>query len=79
MKNYIPLLIFIILFSVQVSGQNDEILLTINDQKITKNEFERIYRKNNSSTIYDNKTVEEYLELFINFKLKVFKNLLNSK
>ncbi len=49
----------------------DKVLLTINDNEITKAEFERIYKKNNTSAVYDSKSVEEYLELFINYKLKV--------
>jgi peptidyl-prolyl cis-trans isomerase SurA len=49
----------------------DEILMTIGNEKVTKAEFERIYHKNNSSVVYDNKTPREYLDLFINFKLKV--------
>ncbi|MBN2214143.1 MAG: peptidylprolyl isomerase [Bacteroidales bacterium] len=55
----------------RLPGQEDEIILTIGDREITRGEFERIYQKNNSSAVYDNKSVEEYLELFINFKLKV--------
>ena len=55
----------------RLSGQDDEIILTIGNREITKGEFERIYQKNNSSAVYDSKSVEEYLELFINFKLKV--------
>jgi peptidyl-prolyl cis-trans isomerase SurA len=53
-----------------VNGQ-DEILMTIGGEKVTKAEFERIYHKNNSSVVYDNKSPREYLDLFINFKLKV--------
>jgi peptidyl-prolyl cis-trans isomerase SurA len=53
-----------------VKGQ-DEVLMTIGSEKVTKAEFERIYHKNNSSVVYDNKTPQEYLDLFINFKLKV--------
>jgi peptidyl-prolyl cis-trans isomerase SurA len=49
----------------------DKILLTIDDNNITLSEFERIYKKNNTSTQYDSKSVEEYLDLFINYKLKV--------
>lgn len=54
-------------------AQDNEILLTIGDRKITKGEFERIYRKNNSNLYNkeDKKTPEAYLDLFINFKLKV--------
>jgi peptidyl-prolyl cis-trans isomerase SurA len=72
MKKLFITLISCCIASVSVSyAQKDKILLTIDGHKITKSEFERIYRKNNTSTVYDNKTVEEYLELFINYKLKV--------
>jgi peptidyl-prolyl cis-trans isomerase SurA len=50
---------------------DDEVLMTINDRKITVGEFERIYNKNNSNPSIEKQTVDEYLELFINFKLKV--------
>ncbi|MFO7655513.1 MAG: peptidylprolyl isomerase [Bacteroidales bacterium] len=72
MKRYIKFLIVFasIPFAI-ISGQGDEILLTIGDEKVSREEFERIYRKNNTSTVYDNKGVEDYLQLFINFKLKV--------
>ncbi|MBP1668238.1 MAG: hypothetical protein H6Q21_604 [Bacteroidetes bacterium] len=53
-----------------VKGQ-DDIIMTLGNEKVTKAEFERIYHKNNSSVVYDNKTPREYLDLFINFKLKV--------
>ncbi len=50
----------------------DPILLTISDKGITKNEFEKIYHKNNSKeALTETKSLEEYLELFINYKLKV--------
>ena len=72
MKSYfISLFALLCISFFNVTGQEDEILLTIGDQKITRGEFERIYQKNNSSTSYDNKSVEDYLQLFINFKLKV--------
>ncbi|MBN2613636.1 MAG: peptidylprolyl isomerase [Bacteroidales bacterium] len=72
MKRYLKLLlVFVSIPFAIVSGQGDEILLTIGDEKVSREEFERIYRKNNTSTVYDNKSVEEYLQLFINFKLKV--------
>lgn len=58
-------------FSATFLNGQDEILLTIGNEKITKAEFERIYHKNNSSVVYENKLPREYLDLFINFKLKV--------
>ena len=45
--------------------------MTIHDREVSLDEFERIYKKNNSSAALEQQTVEEYLELFINFKLKV--------
>ncbi|MCF8225757.1 MAG: peptidylprolyl isomerase [Bacteroidales bacterium] len=48
-----------------------DILMTIGDKEISVDEFERIYNKNNNSITDNQQTPEEYLELFINFKLKV--------
>lgn len=54
-------------------GLNNDVLLTINDKKITKEEFQRIYDKNKTNLSTGEVTsVEDYLNLFINFKLKVF-------
>ncbi len=64
----------ILCLSITLSGQEllEEIVMTIGDRKITAGEFERIYKKNNTGEgILDKKTVDEYLELFVNFKLKV--------
>ena len=72
MKRTIIILITCLIFNFTFSQKDgDKVLLTIDDNKITKAEFERIYKKNNTSTVYDSKSAEEYLELFINYKLKV--------
>lgn len=49
----------------------DEVLMTINGEPITKAEFEYIYNKNNGDNAIDKKTLDEYVDLFVNFKLKV--------
>jgi len=60
------------LTSEQKAIPSDPILLTVGGDPVTKSEFEAIYRKNNSKEqTFDKKALEEYLELFINFKLKV--------
>ncbi|GAB4329288.1 MAG: peptidylprolyl isomerase [Bacteroidales bacterium] len=47
-------------------------LLTIDGEDITVDEFMYVYNKNNSTPAEpDKKSIEEYLDLFINFKLKV--------
>ena len=56
---------------VQSQENQDEVLMKIHDREITLGEFERIYHKNNSNPSIEQQSVEEYLELFINFKLKV--------
>jgi peptidyl-prolyl cis-trans isomerase SurA len=50
---------------------NDPIVVTIDNQNITQSEFVRIYNKNNNNASYDLKSLKDYMELFINYKLKV--------
>ena len=50
---------------------NDPIIMTINGKQITRSEFEYSYNKNNSDGVIDKKSVEDYVPLFVNFKLKV--------
>jgi peptidyl-prolyl cis-trans isomerase SurA len=50
----------------------DPVLMTVGGDPVTKGEFESIYRKNSPKDAKsDRKALEEYLELFTNFKLKV--------
>lgn len=50
----------------------DPVLMTVAGKNITKSEFEAIYHKNNTkNAASDAKSLEDYLQLFINFKLKV--------
>jgi len=63
---------FWLLISIPLpASPQDEALLTIDNQPVMRSEFERVYRKNNSIQGLEIKTSAEYLELFINFKLKV--------
>lgn len=45
--------------------------MRINGQDVTRSEFEYNYNKNNTDDVIDKKTVSEYADLFINYKLKV--------
>ncbi|MBL7112508.1 MAG: peptidylprolyl isomerase [Bacteroidales bacterium] len=68
------LLILLVLFTPVTAfcqPEDDEILMRIHDRDISLSEFERIYNKNNTNPSIEQQTVTEYLELFINFKLKV--------
>ena len=72
MRNIIILisLQFLPVFTL-LAQKNDDILMTIGNQKITSGEFEHIYHKNNNENIAEKQSINEYLDLFINFKLKV--------
>ena len=50
--------------------ENDPVLMKVNGKSIKKSEFEYIYKKNNQQQT-DSKSLDEYLELFKNYKLKV--------
>ena len=49
----------------------DPILLNIAGEGINKSEFERVFRKNNRDSVFTEESVREYLDLYINYKLKV--------
>ncbi|WP_390891635.1 peptidylprolyl isomerase [Prevotella aurantiaca] len=51
--------------------QNDPVIMTINGQPIHRSEFEYSYNKNNTDGVIDKKSINEYVDLFINYKLKV--------
>ena len=59
--------------AVVAMAQNvkDPVVMTINGVPVTRSEFEYSYNKNNSDGVIDKKTVKEYVDLFINYKLKV--------
>lgn len=52
-------------------AQDDPVLMTIAGQPVLRSEFEYSYNKNNTGGVIDKKTVEEYVDLFVNYKLKV--------
>lgn len=52
-------------------AQNDPVVMTVNGAPVSRSEFEYSYNKNNSEGVIDKKTVGEYVDLFVNYKLKV--------
>lgn len=75
MKELILTLVLLSAFSwfLPVNAQKNEVLITIDNTEITRQEFERIYRKNNQNLLEqsDIKSPKDYLEMYIDFKLKV--------
>lgn len=58
-------------FASAFAQTEDPVVMHINGQPVTRSEFEYNYNKNNSDEVVDKKNVEEYAELFVNYKLKV--------
>ena len=50
---------------------SDPVVMTINGQNVTRSEFEYSYNKNNGDEVIEKTTVEQYVPLFVNYKLKV--------
>ncbi len=73
MKKYhlIIILSFIFFLPNVLKAQQENALLTIGNETITKEEFLMTYSKNNSLENATEKDLRDYLNLFINFKLKV--------
>ncbi|MFP4622058.1 MAG: peptidylprolyl isomerase, partial [Bacteroidales bacterium] len=73
MMKIITLLIgFMVPFQISILAQDEEVLLSIDNQDITSEEFLRIYNKNQQNLQSGEKSsIEDYLDRFINFKLKV--------
>jgi peptidyl-prolyl cis-trans isomerase SurA len=72
MKKHLVLFALLVGFIVGRAQEKDPVILTIAGENIPKSEFERVFRKNNNKdSTYDKKAVEDYLQLYINYKLKV--------
>ena len=66
------LLVALLVAATTASAQTaDPTIMTINGKAVPRSEFEYSYNKNNSETVVDKKSVDEYIDLFVNYKLKV--------
>ncbi len=72
MKKIFYLIVFIAVTFNSFSQSDDRTLLTVANEKVSVDDFLSIYNKNRQvGEELDPKTLDEYLDLFINFKLKV--------
>ena len=71
-KLTIALSLFAAITSQQTLAQSsDPTIMTINGVPVSRSEFEYSYNKNNGEGVIDKLTVDEYVTLFVNYKLKV--------
>ena len=52
-------------------AQEDQVIMTVDGEPVIKSEFLQIYLKNNDAPRYDKEALDEYMDLFVKFKLKV--------
>lgn len=53
------------------ASEDDPVLMTIGNNYIKKSEFEYIYNKNRNLTANSERSLDDYVEMFVNYKLKV--------
>lgn len=71
-KLTIALSLFAALLSQQSLAQSsDPVVMTVAGVDVSRSEFEYSFNKNNGDDVVEKKTVEEYAELYANYKLKV--------
>jgi peptidyl-prolyl cis-trans isomerase SurA len=70
-KNLFAIIITFVLTLVSFGQSNDPIVLSIDGEDFTISEFNYIYTKNNKKISYKKADLDNYMELFINYKLKV--------
>lgn len=71
MKKIAALALLTACFVTAGAQDDDPVIMTINGKPVLRSEFEYSYNKNNSEGVIDKKTVKEYVDLFVNYKLKV--------
>lgn len=71
MRKTFLVLAFLSAMSAMAQNSDDATVLTIDNKQISKGEFERLYKKNNSDITFDSASLAGYMRLFIDYKLKV--------
>ncbi len=71
MKRHLILAAWLLSAMAATAQTADPIIMTVAGTPVPRSEFEYSYNKNNTDGVIDKKNVEEYVDLFINYKLKV--------
>jgi peptidyl-prolyl cis-trans isomerase SurA len=60
-----------LIISNVLTAQTEDVVMDVAGEPVSKNEFLQIYLKNNNDPKFDKASLDEYMELFTKFKLKV--------
>lgn len=70
MRSFVFVSLFVV-FSQNIFSSENDTLMLVGKKPVTVSEFEYVYKKNNQNNTKNAKTLDEYLTLYGNFKLKV--------
>ena len=62
---------FMLASTTALAQVTDPVLMRVNGKEVTRSEFEYAFNKNNTNLAGEGQTVEEYLPMYVDFKLKV--------
>ncbi|MBO7145231.1 MAG: peptidylprolyl isomerase [Salinivirgaceae bacterium] len=71
MRKFLLALAMISAMPAIAQKNGDDVILTIDNEQISKDEFVRLYQKNNTDITFDSASLAGYMSLFIDYKLKV--------
>lgn len=71
MKKLLFALCAAVMAQTSMAQADDPVVMTVNGTDVHRSEFEYSYNKNNTDLVVDKKSLDEYVELFVNYKLKV--------
>lgn len=71
LKTLLLAIIGLLIIPEGIAQNAEKTLMTVGDENITVEEFWNIYQKNNTEKSIDKKSIDEYLDLYTNFRLKV--------
>ena len=57
--------------TISLAQTSSPTVVTVNGEAVSLSDFEHIYKKNNKEAVITKEDLDEYMNLFINFKLKV--------
>ena len=71
MKIIFTFVSILVALAAKAQTVGDPVVMTVNGMPVSRSEFVYSYSKNNGDGVIDKKTIEEYAELYANYKLKV--------
>ena len=67
-KSIIAIVAMLLNGGMAFAQATDPVIMTINGKQVLRSEYEYSYNKNNSEDVIDKKSVDEYVDLFVNYK-----------